>query len=203
MTAFGSYVFAVLLPVIRFDYPGTPGGVTGGQRVCTSGILYRGLSSFWPFAYIIIGIAFLFLICAIFDRLLCGWICPIGLFQDLAAKIRTALRIKPREFSQKTHDKMTMFKYAILMLAILLAAATGLSLLANYTAGSAYKGLYPEGTAQIAPFCSVCPYRQLSVLGSYTVSRNRSFRYSSYRGFFNHEGMVQIFMSSGCHIFIF
>jgi polyferredoxin len=176
MTAFGAYVFAPVLPVIRFDYPGTPGALDGGQRVCDSGILFRGLSSFWPFAYIIIAIAFLFLICAIFGRLLCGWICPIGLFQDLAAKIRTALKIKPREFSQKTHDKMTMAKYAILMLAILLATATGLSLLANYTAGSAYKGLYPEGTAQIAPFCAVCPAPSIYYMGS--VFETGDFQFS-------------------------
>jgi polyferredoxin len=176
MTAFGAYIFAPLLPVIRFDYPGTPGALDGGQRVCDVGILYRGLSSFWPLAFIIISIAFLLLICAIFGRLLCGWICPIGLFQDLIAKIRTALRIKPKEFSQKTHDRMTMVKYAVFMLALLLAAATGLSLLTNYTAGSAYKGLYPEGTAQIAPFCAVCPAPSVYYMGA--VVNTGDFQFS-------------------------
>jgi polyferredoxin len=57
-------------------------------------------------------------------------------------------------------------KYAIFMLAILLAAATGLSLIANYTAGETYKGLYPEGTAQVAPFCAVCPAPSIYYMGS-------------------------------------
>jgi polyferredoxin len=166
MTIFGAYTIAPLLPVIRFDYPNTPNSLAGGQRVCDIGILYRGFSNFYPFAFLIISIGLILLVCAVVGRACCGWICPIGFFQDLVGKFRSLLGLKSKELSQKNHDKMIMVKYAIFMLAILLAAATGLSLLANYTAGETYKGLYPEGTAQIAPFCAVCPAPSIYYMGS-------------------------------------
>jgi polyferredoxin len=166
LTVFGGYVVAPLLPIIRLDYPGLPNTVTGGARVCDAGILYRGMSTFYPVAFLFISIGFLFLIGAIFGRALCGWLCPIGLFQDLVTKIRTALGLKPREFSLKTHRKMVGVKYAFFALALLLAAATGLSLIANYTAGEAYQGMYPEGTSQVAPFCAVCPAPSIYYIGS-------------------------------------
>jgi polyferredoxin len=166
MTIFGAYVIAPLLPVIRFDYPNTPNTLEGGQRVCDVGIMYRGLSSFYPWAFLIVSIALLLLICAVVGRACCGWICPIGFFQDLVTKVRTTLGIKPKEFSKKTHDRMVMVKYSVFMLAILLAAATGLSLIANFTAGVTYKGMFPEGTSQIAPFCAVCPAPSIYYMGS-------------------------------------
>jgi polyferredoxin len=176
MTVFGAYIIAPFLPVIRFDYPGTPNTVVGGQRVCDVGIIYRGFSSYYPLAFLFVSIGLLLVVCAVVGRACCGWICPIGFFQDLVGKIRTTLGLKPRELTRKNHEKMVMVKYAIFMLAILLAAATGLSLIANYTAGEAYKEILPEGTARIAPFCAVCPAPSIYYMGS--VLETGDFQFS-------------------------
>jgi polyferredoxin len=175
MTTLGGHYIAPLLPMLRFDYPGIPGETVGEQRVCNIGILYRSLSSFWPMAFIIISIAVLFLVCILVGRALCAWLCPIGLVHDLITKIRTKLGFRSREFSDKGHERMAMVKYAVLLLTVLLAASIGLTLLNNQVAGNTYKEVYPAGTSQIAPFCTICPSPDIYYLG--TVYNTGDFQF--------------------------
>jgi polyferredoxin len=166
MTTFGGHYIAPLLPMLRFDYPGLPGETVGEQRVCNIGIHYRALTTFWPLALLIISITVLLLVCLLVGRALCSWGCPIGLIHDLITKTRSRLGIKPRELKQKTHDRLAMAKYAVLMLTILLAASIGLTFFASETAGNTYKEAYPAGTSQIAPFCTVCPSPDIYYMGT-------------------------------------
>ena len=166
MTTFGGHYIAPLLPMLRFDYPGLPGETVGEQRVCNIGIQYRALTSFWPFTFLIISGAILLLVCLLVGRALCSWGCPIGMIQDLITKVRTRLGIRSREIKQKSHDRLALAKYAVLLLTILLSASIGLTFLSGETAGNTYKDLYPAGTTQIAPFCAVCPSPDIYYLGS-------------------------------------
>jgi polyferredoxin len=188
MVAIGSYTVAPYLPVLRFDYPGLPGTITGGQRVCNIGIEFRALTTFWPMTLLIVSIGILIFICIMLGRALCGWLCPIGLVQDLLTKTRTTLKFSSKEVSRKTHERLVLVKYSILILAFILAGSLGLSLLANETAGNTYKAIYPEGTSQIAPYCSVCPAPDIHYIG--TIINTRSLEFSDKAVYF---GLFVIF----------
>lgn len=166
MTTFGGHYIAPLLPMLRFDYPGLPGETVGEQRVCNIGIAYRALTSFWPMTLLIISIAILLLVCLIVGRFLCAWACPIGLTQDLITKIRTRLGVNPKEISQKNHERLSLAKYAVLLLTLLLSASIGLTFISSEVAGNTYKAAYPAGTTQIAPFCAVCPSPDIYYIGT-------------------------------------
>ncbi|MCK5559447.1 MAG: 4Fe-4S binding protein [Thermoplasmata archaeon] len=155
LTLIGSYWLSPVLPILRLDIPTDI--AAGGQKTCTLGTALRSLTLFWPFMLLIITIAILILICIIIGRALCAWACPIGLFHDLVTKGRQTVRVNPKEFSLKTHNKLVGAKYAVLFLILLVALSMGLSQLSGDTVSNLYISNFPEGTTQTAPYCQYCP----------------------------------------------
>jgi len=154
-TLFGSYWISPVLPILRLDLP--VDYAAGGQRTCTLGTVIRSLTMFWPFILLILTIGILILVCIIIGRMLCGWACPIGLSQDLATKVRETFRINSKEFSLKSHKKLVAVKYAVLLIVLLSALSLGISTFFETTVTNLFISHFPEGTAQVAPYCQFCP----------------------------------------------
>ena len=106
----------------------------------------------------------------ILGRFFCGWLCPLGLYQDALSRIRKALRIHHLKFSDSTSKKLAQSRYVIiavfLIFSVILASYSilGTELIPGTRPGG------PEGSeAGInsyinEPFCLVCPARPLCIL---------------------------------------
>jgi polyferredoxin len=79
----------------------------------------------------------------------CGWLCPFGLVQDWATRLRKALRIRESEIILRHKRQLSASKY------VLLAAAAALPLLAG-------AGVLPQEF--VLAFCNVCPAKALMPL---------------------------------------
>ena len=100
----------------------------------------------------------------ILGRVWCGWVCPFGLYVDLMTRLRKALKIKRRNFSDRFNERFHQLSYLILALIIILSvvfasqAITGTQLVdGTQRGGSVY-------TYFSAPFCQVCPMKPLCIL---------------------------------------
>ncbi len=118
-----------------------------------------------------LGIVFGIIIVAavVLGRVWCGWVCPFGLYVDLMTRLRKALRIKRRNFSDKFNERFHQLSYLLLALLIVLSvvfasqAITGTQLVAGtQKGGEAY-------TYYSTPFCQVCPMKPFCVLTEASV----------------------------------
>lgn len=155
-TVVGSLMVSPVLPILRFPKIFEIEELGEGVPLCSLGSWERTLTLFWPLLLMIAILGILFLICIIIGRALCAWACPIGFIQDLITKARSALKVNPKEVSQKAHNKMVIVKYAFLFGVILLSISMGAALLADQATGEIYKSYFP-GMAQSAPVCIGCP----------------------------------------------
>ena len=106
---------------------------------------------------------------AILGRFFCGWLCPLGLYQDVLSRVRKSLRIRHWQFSDDTSKKLSQSRYIIIagfmILSVIFASYSiaGTELIPGTRPGG------PEGTeAGITgyvnePFCLVCPARPLCI----------------------------------------
>jgi len=72
-------------------------------------------------------IAVLILVLIFTNRVFCGWICPIGTFQDACAAIPT----KKKRLKTKTHKSLLKIKYVIVILIIILIIPLGFTKISN------------------------------------------------------------------------
>jgi Pyruvate/2-oxoacid:ferredoxin oxidoreductase delta subunit len=104
------------------------------------------------------------LMCIILGRFFCGWICPFGLYLDVITRIRKALKINYKLFSDRFNEKFHQLSYVILALILILSVLFG----AQAIAGTQLVSGTQEGgfvyTYFSAPFCQVCPMKPLCVL---------------------------------------
>jgi ferredoxin-type protein NapH len=97
-------------------------------------------------------------------RFFCGWICPFGLYTDLMNRLRKALNIKRRNFSDKFNERFHQLSYVILAVIIILCvlfasqAISGTQLVAGTQKGGFVYNYFS------APFCQVCPMKPLCLL---------------------------------------
>jgi polyferredoxin len=118
------------------------------------------LSGNWWGLFIPIAVIAVLMVVGIFvGRAMCGWMCPIGFIQDIITKIRTRLHLNSREMSQKNHERLTLAKYAVLFLFLLLALSLGISALAHSDAGTQYQSQFSEFPLieSGATPCETCP----------------------------------------------
>jgi ferredoxin len=156
-TIVGSLIVAPFLPILRFRH--MAGGRTG-VPLCSVGSLARCLSGNWWGLFIPIAVlGVLLLVGILVGRAMCGWVCPIGLLQDIVTKIRAWLHLNPKEISQKNHERMTSLKYALLFLFLLVALSIGISAIGHTEAGELYSSQYSELPLiqQGATPCEACP----------------------------------------------
>jgi polyferredoxin len=72
-------------------------------------------------------IAVLILVLLFTNRVFCGWICPIGAFQDACAAIPT----KKKSIKQKTHNSLLKIKYVFVVLIIIIVIPLSVTKVSN------------------------------------------------------------------------
>ena len=102
-------------------------------------------------------------------RFFCGWICPFGLYLDLITRLRKAMKIKHRKFSDQFNEKLHQLSYVILAVILILCVVFASQAIAGTQ-------LVPETqnggfvyTYFSAPFCQVCPMKPLCMLTETSV----------------------------------
>jgi polyferredoxin len=102
-------------------------------------------------------IAVLIIVLLFTNRVFCGWICPIGTFQDACAAIPT----KKKKFKTSTHKSLLKIKYAIVILIIIIIIPLGISKFSNpifyedYKANLGVLGNNPMGYFSLSEFIFV------------------------------------------------
>lgn len=106
----------------------------------------------------------------VLGRTFCGWLCPFGLYMDVLTKIRTTVRVRHLNFSEKTNNALKQFRFILLAALLILSfifgsyAISGIELIPGTIPGG------PFGTeAGVVgfinePYCLICPMRPLSIL---------------------------------------
>jgi ferredoxin-type protein NapH len=109
----------------------------------------------------------------VLGRVFCGWVCPFGLYVDLMTRLRKALRVKRRNFSDKFNERFHQLSYLILALIIILSvvfasqAVSGTQLVAGTQKGGFVYTYFS------APFCQVCPMKPLCIIAETSVGLMR------------------------------
>ena len=106
----------------------------------------------------------------VLGRAFCGWLCPLGLYQDVLTRIRRAAKKRHLSFSDKTNTMLSQSRYLIIAVFLILSVIFGSYAIfgAQLIPGTRPGG--PQGAeAGIVsnlnePFCLVCPMRPLCVL---------------------------------------
>jgi ferredoxin len=97
-------------------------------------------------------------------RFFCGWVCPFGLYLDLMTRLRKAVKVKRRMFSDRFNQRFHQLGYVILALIIVISVIFGSqAILGTQLVAGTQKGgeVY---TYYSAPFCQVCPMKPLCLL---------------------------------------
>ena len=105
----------------------------------------------------------------VLGRFWCGWICPFGLYQDVITRIRKALKVRHRLFSDRFNERFHQLSYVILALIIILCVIFGSQAIAGtqLVAGTETGGFIYSYFS--APFCQVCPMKPICVLAEISV----------------------------------
>lgn len=89
----------------------------GATGACPLGSLQGSFSADHSTIYYVCGILLIY--CLIFGRMICGWLCPFGLVQELAYKIKT-----PKLKKSPVTRILSFLKYAILVFFVLIVPIT-------------------------------------------------------------------------------
>jgi ferredoxin len=109
----------------------------------------------------------------VLGRVWCGWVCPFGLYVDLITRLRKALHIRRRNFSDRFNERFHQLSYLILALIIIISvvfasqAIAGIQLVAGTQKGGEVYAYYST------PFCQVCPMKPFCVLAEASVGLMR------------------------------
>jgi polyferredoxin len=133
----------------------------------TTGAGLRPSLEGWGFNYITTGlerlaIAFglIIVMAIILGRLLCGWICPFGLYMDLLIRLRSFLKIRHWELSERFNDGLRQLRYVIIAAILLLSfVLSSRAIIGAELISETQYGQYLE-----LPFCQACPVKPLCVL---------------------------------------
>jgi ferredoxin-type protein NapH len=152
----GKTVTCALWQIQTYIYPFFDTGGGWGVDYLSSGIARLAV----VFGVIIVSAVLL-------GRFFCGWVCPFGLYVDIMTRLRKALKIKHRNFSEKFNERFHQLSYLILALSILLSVIFAAGAYSGGIAGTEQGGdVY---TYYSAPFCQVCPMKPLCILSDTSV----------------------------------
>ena len=149
----GKTVTCALWELQTYIYPFWDTGRGWGVEYVSSGIMRLSV----VFGSVI-------LLSIILGKFFCGWICPFGLYMDLMSRLRKALKIKHRNLSKPTNQKIHQLGYVILALIIILSVIFGSQAIAGaqLVPGTEKGGFVYDYFS--APFCQVCPMKPLCVM---------------------------------------
>lgn len=100
-----------------------------------------------------IPILIILILCFIFARFMCGWICPLGFISDLMDSARKKLKISHPKLSERTRKKVKIWKYSLLLGLIFLS----LALIAPFAYGIYMNKNFFEAACQICPARMIFP----------------------------------------------
>ncbi len=129
-------------------------GFVGESRggVCYLLPLQHQLSVPWQrlFSWAILGVLEAFVLFALWffvlNKAWCGYACPLGTLQDWITALRTRLGVRFSRYREAAFRRLTVIKYVLLALTILMPLAVG-------------GGLLPHSLG--TPFCDICPGRMI------------------------------------------
>jgi ferredoxin-type protein NapH len=87
-------------------------------------------------------------------RTWCGWVCPLGLVQDLITRARVALGRRPIRLGETWRWRLYWSAWGLLVVTMALSAVIGWP----------SSKLYAYRNALMRPYCQLCPSKQLSPL---------------------------------------
>jgi polyferredoxin len=114
------------------------------QTFLTRGAADRYKSLIEPTAYFL-------MFCFLFGRAWCGWACPLGFVQDCTSHVRTALGFGSVRAGRRAKKAFATTAYALLGIAVFLSVFIG----------RPESRLYPYAGSLTAPYCQLCPARQV------------------------------------------
>jgi polyferredoxin len=114
------------------------------------GLPFKAFKGWFGIRFIKAIITFVLLV-ILLNKTWCGWVCPMGLIQDLLTRLRKFLRIDQVRFFWMTHDNLKSVKYILLFLMIIIPIGIG----------NSFFGLPKLSHDLAAPFCQICPARIL------------------------------------------
>jgi len=97
--------------------------------------------------YLLPYITLFILLCFIFGRMWCGWVCPIGTVGDFLTFLRRKMNIQVRRFPEKFRLNLSFTGYGIMVIALSISTIIGMPNFARY---QCYWFL---------PYCQICPAR--------------------------------------------
>ncbi len=150
--------FGKELPVFSCGYDRENGGICyllplQHQLGMPTGVLF-GMAGIG----VLIGFVTFLLLFILFNKAWCGFVCPVGTMQDWITALRKRFGIRYSRYSQPQFERLSVIKYVLLVLLLLLPVATGAGLL---------------GGEWRAAFCEICPGRMLTPLFVGDVSQWR------------------------------
>ncbi len=125
----------------------------------------------WGVTYAMSGAAMLavvfgliILLSVLLGRWWCGWVCPFGLYLDVVTRVRKALKIKHRSFSESFNERFHQLSYVILAVILVVSVMFGAEAIfgAQLVPGTQTGGFIY--TYYSAPFCQFCPVKPLCSL---------------------------------------
>ncbi|MEW6645628.1 MAG: 4Fe-4S binding protein [Pseudomonadota bacterium] len=118
-----------------------------------AGVLSAGGSILAAFMPTLITLGTFLVLFVLLNKAFCGWLCPLGFFQEMGTLLGQKLGLKRIEsMSPKIVDKVRPIKWVVLILLVFgLPLLTGLSVI---------------GHEWGSPYCSICPSRILTTLAS-------------------------------------
>ncbi|MCW3995944.1 MAG: 4Fe-4S binding protein [Candidatus Bathyarchaeota archaeon] len=154
----GKTVTCALWQIQAYIYPFFKVGAGWGVQYASAGIARLAVVfGVIVFAAVLLG------------RVWCGWVCPFGLYLDLMARLRKALKVRRRFFTDKFNERFHQLSYVVLALLIVLSVFFGAEAIAN---AQVVPGTESGGfvyTYLSMPFCQVCPMKPLCILAETSV----------------------------------
>jgi polyferredoxin len=123
-------------------------------RGCTLHFFQESLTWLTPLHYLLPHILLFVVLCFLFGRLMCGWICPLGFISDVLGVARRGLRLPYVELPRVLRDGLVKFKYALLSFIILISLAIAAPIAAVLGISAFQKEFF-------LPACQMCPARIL------------------------------------------
>lgn len=97
-------------------------------------------------------------------RVFCGWACPFGLYLDFMTRIRKALKVRMRRFSDRFNTQLHQLSYVLLASIIIISVLFGSQAIAGtQIVPGTEKGGFVY-TYFSAPFCQVCPMKPFCMI---------------------------------------
>ncbi|MCM8758850.1 MAG: 4Fe-4S binding protein [Candidatus Omnitrophica bacterium] len=127
--------------VCRFNPKG------GMFKACILHFFSENLTWQTQIKYLLPYITLFILLCFLFGRMWCGWVCPIGTVGDFLTFLRRKMNIKVRRFPQNFRINLSFTGYGIMAIALTISTIIGMPNFARY---QCYWFL---------PYCQICPAR--------------------------------------------